>query len=401
MKFITNIKQLVIVGLLLQSGISVAYNHDEQAIANAVNNLASNRKEDSQLIIAAQKGNVKDLEAALNDSRVNIDEIGKLSGKTALMFACQNGHKRIVEILLSKGANPHVLSEWGSNSAAREAVKGYHVEILKLLLLSKRVNTPCRLSIGYALIEATIKGRNDIVKLLLASGADPNVEGSNENDSLRSTSALIEAININRKDIVQLLLDNGADINMQSTVIGSTPLMLAASRENEAMIKLFLAKGADPNLRNIHGQTALDYAKSERHRAIIEPFMNKEHHLMNAVVNGDSKTVKDLIAAGADPNAVHKNGISALIEAATKGYTDIVKILIDAGADINGKDSFGFTALIRATEKGSADIVKILIDKGAGKDYDSLETAYMMACHNQNKAKIVKLLEPLIADSSK
>ncbi len=401
MKFITSIKQLVIAGLLLQSGISVAYNYDGQAIANAVNNFASNRKEDSKLIIAAQKGNVKDLEAALNDPKVNIDEIGKLSGKTALMLACQNGHKRIVEMLLSKSANPHVLSEWGSNSAVREAVKGGHVEILKLLLLNKRVNTPCRLSLGYALIEATIKGRNDIVKLLLANGADANVEGSNENDSLGRTSALIEAININRKDIAQLLLDNGADINMQSTVMRSTPLMLAASRENEVMIKLFLAKGANPNLRNIHGQTALDYAKSERHRAIIQPFMNKEHHLMNAVINGDSKAVKDLIAAGADVNAGHKNGVSVLIEAAARGYADIARILIDAGANVTNKDGFGFTALIRATEKGSAEIVKALIDRGAGKDCDSLETAYMMACHSRGNAEIAELLEPLIADSSK
>lgn len=400
MKFITSIKQLVIAGLLLQSGISVAYN-DGQAIANAVNKFASNRKEDSKLIIAAQKGNVKDLEAALNDSKVNIDEIGKLSGKTALMLACQNGHKRAVEILLSKGANPHIVSEWGSNSAAREAVKGGHVEILKLLLRDKHVGTHVRLSLGYALIEATIKGRNDIVKLLLESGVDPNVKGSRESDhSYGSTFALLEAVIGSHTSMVQLLLAKGADINMQSDEMSLTPLAVASGEGDEGMIKLLLNKGANPNIRDVHGETALDYAKSERHRALIQPFMNKEHHLMSAVVKGNAKAVKDLIAAGAHVNAGHKNGVTVLIEAAARGYTDIARILIDAGANVNSKDAFGFTALIRATEKGNVEIVKALIDEGAAQDSKSLETAYMMACHNQSKAEIAGLLEPLIAGSS-
>ena len=200
------------------------------------------KKKDSKLIVAAQKGNLKDLEAALNDSKVNIDEIDEKLRKTPLMLACENGHKRVVEILLGKGANPHVLSEWGYNSAAREAVKGGHVEILKLLLRDKRVEGR-RLSLGYALIEAAIKGRDDMVKLLLESGVDPNVKGSREsNCSYGETSALLEAIIGSHKGMVKLLLDNGADINMQSGEMSLTPLMAASGTENEALIRLFLDK---------------------------------------------------------------------------------------------------------------------------------------------------------------
>jgi ankyrin repeat protein len=405
-KSIKSIKQLIIAGLLLQSGINIAYNdkfaQEGQAIAKAVNSFASNRKEDSKLIIAAQKGNVKDLEAALNDPEVKVDEIGETSRKTALMLSCQNGHKRVVEILLGKGANPHVLSEWGCNSAVREAVKGGHIEILKLLLRNKSVDANFRLSLGYALIEAAIKGRNDMAKLLLESGVDPNVEGSREsNCSYGRTSALLEAVIEGHTSMVQSLLAKGADINMQSGETGATALMVAASKGDEAMIKLFLNKGADPNIRDAHGETALDYAQSERHRAIIQPFMSREYHLMSAVVKGDSKAVKDLIAAGANVNAGYKNGVTVLIEAAKRGNAEIVKILIDAGANVTGKDGFGFTALIRATEKGSAEIVKALIDGGAAQDSKSLETAYMMACRSRGSAEIAELLKPLIAGSSK
>lgn len=405
MKCITHIKQLVIAGLVLQSGINMPNNSFQKkglGLANALHSSRPSEKNDSKLIIAAEKGNLNDLKAALNDSSVKVDEIGEASGKTALMLACQNGHKRVVEMLLSKGANPHVLSQWGCNSAAREAVKAGHVEILKVLLDNKREDTRFRLSLGYALIEAAIKGRNNMVKLLLASGVDPNVKATRESHcSYGETFALLEALIGSHKDMAQLLLDKGADINMQSGDMGSTPLMVAAGKGDEAMIKLLLDKGANPNLRDIHGETALDYAKCERHRTIIQSFMSGENKLMSAVVNGDLKAVKALIAGGANVNAAHKNGVTVLIEAAARGYTDIAGILIDAGAHVNDKDGFGFTALIRATEKGCVEIVKALIDAGAGQDCESLEKAYSMTLGNRGRAEIAKLLKPLIEGSSK
>ncbi len=393
-----HIRQLVIAGLLLQLGMGIAcrsgFAEEGQALSAAFGfNKESEPKKDSKLIVAAQKGNLKDLKVALNDSKVNIDEIGEKSGKTALMLACGNGHKRVVEILLSKGANPHVLAEWGHNSAVREAVKGGHVGVLKLLLRDKREDDHFRLSLGYSLIEAAIKGRNDMVRLLLDGGANPNVLGGVEAQGLVCTYALMEAAANGHQDMVRLLLDNGADINVTGGYTYATALMEAAANGREAVMSLLLDKGADPNIRNTGGDTALDWAKCERHRALIQSFIGKESKLMDAVVNGDSKAVKALIAAGANVNARHKAGVTVLIEAAARGYADIVRALIDAGANVNDRNVYGFTALIRATEKGSTEIVRALIDAGAARDCDSLETAYKIASHySGGKAEIAELL---------
>jgi len=393
-KSIKNIKQLISIGLLLQVGINFAYNSRWAAEGKALSDIFNEKKTDSKLIIAAKKGNLNDLKTALNDPKVNINEIGEKSNKTALMLASGNGHKRVVEILLNKGANPHILG-WDT-SALREAVKENYVEIVKLLLQDKRVDDNFQRSLGYALVEGVTKGDKGIIKLLLDNDADPNFEGGEL--ELGSRSALGKAVLKDHRDIVLLLLDQGANINMQSGGLALTALMVAASKGNKDIIKLLLDNGADPNLKDVHGNTALDWVKCEDHRAIIQPFMSREHELMNAVVNGDYTAVKTLIDAGVDVNACHKKGDTVLMTAAEKGYTDIVSILIDAGADVNARNVFSFTALIKATEKGSVEIVKTLIDGGAARDRDSLETACMIASHSKGKTEIAKLL---IAESSK
>lgn len=62
-------------------------------------------------------------------------------------------------------------------------------------------------------------------------------------------------------ELVALLLEMGADINEQDE-FGETALMAYAYGENESpeFINFFLEHGADPNIRNIRGQTALDIA---------------------------------------------------------------------------------------------------------------------------------------------
>ncbi len=70
-----------------------------------------------------------------------------------------------------------------------------------------------------------------------------------------------------------------------------------------------------------------------------------------AAFNGNTHTVKALLAAGADVNAVDGTGASAVMEAAAFGHGAAVKALIQAGADLNLKNKAGVTAVQRA-EKG-------------------------------------------------
>jgi ankyrin repeat protein len=51
---------------------------------------------------------------------------------------------------------------------------------------------------------------------------------------------------------------------------GDTPLILAAGREHEKVIKVLLANGADKELTNKFGDTALDIAEEKGHKEMIE-----------------------------------------------------------------------------------------------------------------------------------
>jgi hypothetical protein len=95
----------------------------------------------------------------------------------------------------------------------------------------------------------------DVVAMrqMLAQGADPNApEGVND------WTPLLHAIHKNQLGSVQALLDGRADPNR--AVNGETPLMMAAGYGYTPIVKLLLARGADPRVRNADGETAVDYA---------------------------------------------------------------------------------------------------------------------------------------------
>ena len=101
--------------------------------------------------------------------------------------------------------------------------------------------------------DAAYRGYADVVKLLLAAGADVNAK-----DSFGDTPLHAAAIN-GQADVVKLLLAAGADVNAKGW-IGYTPLHHAAYDGHADVAKLLLAAGADVNARNTVGDTPLDAA---------------------------------------------------------------------------------------------------------------------------------------------
>ena len=99
--------------------------------------------------------------------------------------------------------------------------------------------------------------------------------------------------------------------------------------------------------------------------------------IVRAANNGETETVRNLLAQGADPNAVSTSGPlccgSALLYASEKGNVELVNLLIDKGAYVNlsnyhiipGVNSYFSTALMAAADAGQDLVVKILLQKGA------------------------------------
>jgi ankyrin repeat protein len=139
------------------------------------------------------------------------------------------------------------------------------------------------------------------------------------------------------------LVRSGADVKAANRY-GITPLSLACTNGNGAMVELFLKAGADPNGAIPGGETAL----------------------MTAARTGRLDAVKALLAAGADVHAKEeKRGQTALMWAAAEGHAEVVEELLKAGADYRYRLSTGFSPFLFAVREGRPDVVRVLLKAGA------------------------------------
>jgi ankyrin repeat protein len=126
---------------------------------------------------------------------------------------------------------------------------------------------------------------------------------------------------------------------------GTTPLMQAALYGDAASLRLLLDKGADLNLRNDAGATALMWAAN------------------------DLEKTRLLLDRGADVNARSEDSRTALLIAAGRfGSRDVVKLLLDHGADIQAKSpglGGDMTPLTEAARLPDEALQRLLIERGA------------------------------------
>lgn len=132
------------------------------------------------LLFQACRDNNIDVVRKLVDSDI---ECKHSNGWTPLMIACQNGHIKIVRLLLFTGrAHPESYT-YAETSALMKACERGHVKVVKLLLATGMSHPEKQCICGWtALMIACFYGHIKIVKLLLAHGqAHPeyqNIEGN-------------------------------------------------------------------------------------------------------------------------------------------------------------------------------------------------------------------------------
>lgn len=113
------------------------------------------------------------------------------------------------------------------------------------------------------LFAAATKGHTELVKLLLASGANPDAPKPD------SWTALHTAMVTYHPEIAEILINAGADVNATS-ITGATPLVIAVERGYGELVTILLAKGAKTDPVNPQGFTALKIALANKQADIAK-----------------------------------------------------------------------------------------------------------------------------------
>ncbi|HKQ51204.1 MAG TPA: ankyrin repeat domain-containing protein [Pyrinomonadaceae bacterium] len=232
-------------------------------------------------------------------------------GETALMYAALSANVEMVEMLLARGAKVNnevpVLAQLREFEYENEKAKW-----LALPALSKEQ------SAMLAWFERTKAEREKIRQLLKAAGAkDAEEDGREDNerdeDNLEEVADEAFTSTIKKGDVEDLerLVKAYAGHPLGQSVLAGA-LRTAVIYDRAEMVKLLLARGADPNLGR------------------LKP-------LMDAVSDGEVEYVRLLLEAGADVNATDEEGRSALDYAeswagSSEGHDEVIELLKARGA---------------------------------------------------------------------
>jgi ankyrin repeat protein len=261
-------------------------------------------------------------------------------GFTALLFAARGGFTECARILLDHGADLKTADPDGTT----------------------------------ALILAIINGHYDTAAFLLDHKADPNAADHNGRAPLFAAVDMHDMYQSNRPaprdngklealDIVKMLLAAGADPNAKLSKMlppravldfpdmmigeGATPFLRAAKSADIPLMQLLLERGADPKVVTKSGVTALMVAAGMGHQ---NPIRGGEQPI---------EALKLCLEKGVDINAATEKTLdTALHAAAGQGTDQIVQFLADHGAKLNAKDKKGRTPLDVALGK-DADAVGV------------------------------------------
>lgn len=230
----------------------------------------------------------------------NVNEVGA-DGKDALGLALFNGSYDVASLLIDSHANVnHADAQrftplfWAVDRRNMETAPNFPwmvttdplPVIQKLLDAGANTNalvnsTPRarmregspRIVFATALMRAAFAGDLELVKLLLAHGADPHIQSSDRESSLMAACGLAfingyhrQHSSAERLEVVKLMVDLGEDVNHADSY-GITPLMAAANLGDIDIVRYLIAKGADLGAHDLGKKNDGNFGSS------IEPLM--------------------------------------------------------------------------------------------------------------------------------
>jgi uncharacterized protein len=190
---------------------------------------------------------------SLLDHGASLHYLHPADGRGALHEASVKGYAPIVNLLISRGADP-ALRDRSGQTPLDLALDYKNAAVVALLLKLGRTISGSQASGEQAMESAALKNQKKVAQLFLNRGA--NVGALNRTGG----TPLHDAALGGSVDVINELLEHGANIDAQDRESGATPLMLAVSMDRLSAARLLLTKGANPRITDHLGNTALDRA---------------------------------------------------------------------------------------------------------------------------------------------
>jgi len=357
---------------------------------------------DTVLMATARNGNLEALDALIaKGAAVNAKDTD--AQQTALMWAVRSNHPEAVKLLLERGADVASATRKGRTPAVRPPgagggshgvgivrsgwpERGYRGETpggMTALLYAARDGraeiarqlTAAKADVNQAeadgitpLLVAVTNAHLDVAQHLLMQGADPKAV------DWWGRSPLWSAVEIRNRDVgrsgeldvdraaslevIQSLLARNVDVNVRTKEVpptrrfvnplgdlswvdftGMTPFLRAALSGDVTVMRMLLAKGADPNIPTNSNTTAL-MAAAGVNWVVGQTYTESKESTMEAL--------KLCLEKGGDVNAKNSMGLTAVMGAANRGADNILEFLVSKGAKLDVKDNEGRTPTVWA-----------------------------------------------------
>ncbi len=278
-------------------------------------------------------------------------------GWTALTYASWLAHTAIIELLIGAGADIEAETKYGWRPLMMAAANGQTDAVNRLLSAGALLDAGGN---DTAMTWAAAEGRVETLRFLLEQGANP--DGPEYPEMSR---ALWTAVSYDRTEVIRLLAKHGADLEVHDR-FGNTALARASSTGKIHVAAALLAAGVSDSL---HNAAARGDMQALEHLIDADSLkrcnLRSQTPLHCAALGGHTKIVDRLLQ---EPDVSLEDPVftGLLSAAAMSGSESTVALLIEKGSKVKELNNLPLVnAVANASLSGSSAIVEKLLTLGA------------------------------------